>query len=105
MQWNAERRDFRPAAKLLHIQWTLVIDGNNVLPQIDRLANCVNEVAAEPAMLDKRPAAQIDCVNVRFQLSELCTYNVGSLITDDRQSSYIMTVDRQNIIPIVYHFV
>jgi hypothetical protein len=74
MQGNAERRGFRPAAKLVHIEWTLVIDGNNVLPQVDRLANCISEVAAEPAMRNQRPAAEIDRVNLRFELSELCRW-------------------------------
>ena len=68
MQGNAERRGFRPAAKLFHIERVLVIDGNNVLPQVDRLANCISEVAAEPAMRDKRPAAEINRVNVGLEL-------------------------------------
>ena len=72
VQGNAQRRGFRSTAKLFHIERTLVIDGNNVLPQVDRLANSVSEIAAEPSMRDERPAAEIDRVNVRFELSELC---------------------------------
>ena len=87
MQGNAERRGFRPAAKLFHIEWTLVIDGNNVLPQVDRLANCVSEIVAEPAVRDERPAAEIDRVDVRFELSELCRWNDGRL--DNREPTIV----------------
>src|SRR5882724_7225891 len=84
VQGNPQRRGFRSPAKLFHIEWTLVIDGNNVLPQVDGLANCVCEIVAEPAVRDKRPAAEIDRVDVHFELSELCRWNDGGLITKGR---------------------
>src|SRR5437879_743849 len=96
MQGNPQRRGFRSPAKLFYIERNLVIDRNNALPQVDRLANCVSEIAAEPPVRDKRPAAEIDCVDVRFELSELCRWNDGRLVTKGRQLFCNFRFDRQD---------
>ena len=52
-------------------------------------------------MRDERPAAEIDCVDVLFELSELCRWNDRGLITEGRQLFYNSRLDRQNLESVV----
>src|ERR1044071_3198869 len=84
MQRNPEGRGFCSARDFVHVERVLVIDRNNSLTHVNGRANRIGKIIAEPGMSNQRPAAEINGIDVGFELLELRGRNDRRLVTETR---------------------
>jgi len=77
MQGDTERTSLGPTADLFHAQKTVIVHRYDLLPCVDGLTDGIGHLVTEPSMGDQRPAAEVDRIDVRYELSipELPTFD------------------------------